>query len=256
MFPALHRAGLIEARRNADMPGPGSDGFPALHRAGLIEARSARASGTCRRRFRPFTGPASLKPETGDSGRDRRGSFRPFTGPASLKRVIRKTTISLTPAFPALHRAGLIEARCRRRRTHRRAAAFPALHRAGLIEAAAAPRRRCRRSRRFPALHRAGLIEASTATGAAVAGASWVFPALHRAGLIEASGAPGPGAAPRRFRPFTGPASLKQPRRPPQPARQPPFPALHRAGLIEAARSRRRRRSRSRVSGPSQGRPH
>ena len=61
--------------------------FPALHRAGLIEALDWLVGLVdTPTRFRPFTGPASLK-RVGVPGRgDGRAGFRPFTGPASLKR--------------------------------------------------------------------------------------------------------------------------------------------------------------------------
>ena len=61
--------------------------FPALHRAGLIEATITPVGQVVSsERFRPFTGPASLKLVRARSPPPpRRARFRPFTGPASLK---------------------------------------------------------------------------------------------------------------------------------------------------------------------------
>ena len=104
---------------------------PASLKLRFFERREA-----VRRRFRPFTGPASLKQILSAILFLSGASFRPFTGPASLKheRLIRTGRIS-SSGFPALHRAGLIEAATWPRSAAGLRSLFPALHRAGLIEA-------------------------------------------------------------------------------------------------------------------------
>ena len=91
-------------------PATGRLEFPALHRAGLIEAPPPPAAAPPPRSgFRPFTGPASLKHLLPHDLHPAVPGFRPFTGPASLKRAVGFIDADVI-GFPALHRAGLIEA--------------------------------------------------------------------------------------------------------------------------------------------------
>ena len=180
--------------------------------------------------------------------------FRPFTGPASLKRCGAWVGRRVDCPFPALHRAGLIEAMPVPPHHHQQRL-FPALHRAGLIEATAT-RRGTASAAAFPALHRAGLIEACYQVQSTIGIASF-RPFTGPASLKQAALNPTQDLLPRSFRPFTGPASLK-PAGAEAGAGAPGsrFPALHRAGLIEARDYHLRCYPIAQVSGPSQGRPH
>ena len=207
--------------------------------------------------FRPFTGPASLKPErivTKDHAHQR---FRPFTGPASLKPGGRLDARGRRREFPALHRAGLIEASRRGRHATARPRRFPALHRAGLIEASGttSPDSELRTTSFRPFTGPASLKRRKTIEEMIVQVRFRPFtgPASLKRGVAGDRGHPaigfrpftGPaslkhawirdGTASRScFRPFTGPASLKRPAGDDVREAGRVFPALHRAGLIEA----------------------
>ena len=156
--------------------------------------------------------------------------------------------------------------------------AFPALHRAGLIEGCCAPGP-SGGAFKFPALHRAGLIEGMRPALGGREGRSF-RPFTGPASLKADQAAAGRGGRQLSFRPFTGPASLKDELRdgvgdglPLFPAlhragliegheaamvaaRTTGFPALHRAGLIEGSVHVSTSGESASVSGPSQGRPH
>ena len=85
-FPAPHRAGLIEARCRYRPLGEARR-FPAPHRAGLIEATTIHEPPSLNTSsFRLLTEPASLKPVGRRLSRNVPPGFRLLTEPASLKR--------------------------------------------------------------------------------------------------------------------------------------------------------------------------
>ena len=112
VFPAPHRAGLIEALDlDAARAGRRRRRFPAPHRAGLIEAcTSSSPSWSPSSCFRLLTEPASLKQRHQPIVQRHQPSFRLLTEPASLKRRQRGCAGDVRRRFPAPHRAGLIEA--------------------------------------------------------------------------------------------------------------------------------------------------
>ena len=85
-FPAPHRAGLIEAC-SALSGWPASRRFPAPHRAGLIEAIKSHRAQRTRRALFPAPHRAGLieASRARPNGKKREGSFRLLTEPASLK---------------------------------------------------------------------------------------------------------------------------------------------------------------------------
>ena len=133
-------------------------------------------------------------------------SFRLLTEPASLKPAPGRHDGPARTAFPAPHRAGLIEAIILQPSSRASPGLFPAPHRAGLIEACSTPGAAGRRDE-FPAPHRAGLIEACRCRLAIRSRTG--FPAPHRAGLIEAAAPTSSSRCSSCFRLLTEPASLK-----------------------------------------------
>ena len=156
-----------------DLP-PSAVGFRPFTGPASLKHRAPGPSPWPSSSFRPFTGPASLKPAPPPQfvSAFRAAGFRPFTGPASLKQLEAARRQVVFGGFPALHRAGLIEAG------------------KGASAAADGPV--------FPALHRAGLIEAGCCGSGRPRTRPCGFPALHRAGLIEARRAPDRRSSPRR----------------------------------------------------------
>ena len=159
-FPAPHRAGLIEAHRRMRRRPRRDRGFRLLTEPASLKLALRASDLSAVIGFRLLTEPASLKLQGPDSERTLRVRFRLLTEPASLKRPGCRGGAPATPAFPAPHRAGLIEAggRAPPLRSHGSPCfrlltepaslklnpfstkislffEFPAPHRAGLIEA-------------------------------------------------------------------------------------------------------------------------
>ena len=214
---------------------PVSCRFPAPHRAGLIEAAAASTPPSQRSSFRLLTEPASLKPRRAPAGQllaDR--GFRLLTEPASLKRMVRLLVYDPGGCFRLLTEPASLKpsGRTATLRTNRRA--FPAPHRAGLIEASrrgtpasgpgtagfrlltepASLKRRTAASddRRDQGSFRLLTEPASLKPRrqALQVPAGCLFPAPHRAGLIEASRISAEIQRSSGFRLLTEPASLKR----------------------------------------------